>query len=672
MASIGGWCVLHPDLQSKLDNELVLSAAHNGFTLSPPPFRFRCNVWHYTNGPVLAEKTQITSYLSYYSMLWRFLAMIGDWESMLVLLLPRPIGLGKVPSMKVESLVLFLRWKKLDTNTFLRDDDEMLLRDANFNEPIRCNGGWKSNHSMKAFASAIVWLHMSIGYEAQDSFKEKCVDCLNLFRVDQNSHGCNEHFGNRQIKRIGQPTHCFKFANGKKQLLDKDYEVHGSCAIAPWQLRKLGALLVYEGLVGLSVWVAVLIAINLYLRADDELLTISMESFEASSFHVEANGRINGVCLKIRGKTDSRGQYFHLWADHEYPDICPVRHLLLLVHLLGLKKGWLFQSLRSLGANTRRDDGDYRGTKRLDYGTIFKYLKERFIELFGPETGKGFGMHSFRKGAYLKAAFQKADLRICQYDARHMRHEEAVLYLGNANTLVSSNEINPSPGNELAKAYRGVHNGGAQPSPQEHAGKSLAQLADEFVLQLKVPHGVARNVRSLVIEAQQFQWSTVEGDCLEQWLMTVPVELRNPCKTICLRYKRHVESIYKQQQLIEAEKVAAVTPPSSSSSSKRAKNATPPTNFFAGRETIAQLKSLPQKLDALLELHDRVEAIGGVERIVLDAKEKKYFARTLAPVARCFKKHCGEDRDAFVGRWERTFAIKFSESCCKGVGECGR
>ena len=71
-------------------------------------FYFKLN-GHYHGNKRLKPGTAAT-YKEHYKQLWTFLAKIGDYESMLLLVSPR---LKDVPSMKLSSLSAFLRYKKM-------------------------------------------------------------------------------------------------------------------------------------------------------------------------------------------------------------------------------------------------------------------------------------------------------------------------------------------------------------------------------------------------------------------------------------------------------------------------------------------------------------------------------------------------------------------------------
>jgi hypothetical protein len=69
--------------------------------------------------------------------LWSFCSMIGDYESMLMLLVRPPTN---VPAMRVETIDLFLRFKRQSTNSpLLFEDDETEALDI-FGTPVLAEG----------------------------------------------------------------------------------------------------------------------------------------------------------------------------------------------------------------------------------------------------------------------------------------------------------------------------------------------------------------------------------------------------------------------------------------------------------------------------------------------------------------------------------------------------
>lgn len=582
-----------------------------------------------------------------------------------------------VPSMRVESLMAFLRWKKMESGLPLRvDDQRQIIRHILTRQEMTCNHSWECNHRMKNFGAAIGWVHATHGYGDTQPFEDECSDCLAAYVIYSKDLGCAEHQCQRRIKRKGQPTYSSRFKNCRKSLIDGNYETKGSAPMAVWQMRKLGEVLLgHHGMIGIMFWVIVLIAVNLFLRADCEVLAISMESFLSSSFVIQPNGRIDALCLKIRGKTDKKIHHFYLWADHEHRDICPVRHLLVYIHCLKIKTGFLFPPLNWLAKNSNHrpnetTQGDF--TKgRVDYNTALKFLKRQYEEAVGKEASERFAMHSLRKGAYQKGLFQGAEILTLQFDARHQRNEEAVLYLGDAATQLALHAAEPNPQQAVSKPYRGVRSTGT-PGRNENATKTLSQLADDFANGLKVVRG-PRNVRNLVLAARDFKWEETTGDRLLQTLANVQPDLREA--VIAAWQHREKELIQKcrleREDILEEieDESTLIMPPAL----KRVKK--PESNYFPGRLKIAHHKEVEAKLNAFIKLYNErvLHETFDENRKDFDESDSKFYARTLKPIMACYIDHCGSSKEQFIAKWGgAAFKMKFYENCCIGeVGECG-
>ncbi|KAI9345454.1 hypothetical protein DFJ73DRAFT_489404 [Zopfochytrium polystomum] len=109
------------------------------------------------------------------------------------------------------------------------------------------------------------------------------------------------------------------------------------------------------------------------------------------------DGFIEGLCFKIKGKKDNQPNQLILWADHKNPALCPVRHLLLYIHLSGLKSGYLFASAEVWKCSDRGHHCSHEDA--LSYGSFQQYF-QHLCETVIKRDGK-FGSHSIRKTGYV-------------------------------------------------------------------------------------------------------------------------------------------------------------------------------------------------------------------------------------------------------------------------------
>jgi hypothetical protein len=57
---------------------------------------------------------------------------------------------------------------------------------------------------------------------------------------------------------------------------------------------------------------------------------------------------VEALGVRIKGKSDNAFKNLMLWKDDENPELCPILHLLLYVHMIGIKDGHLFPTHKEL------------------------------------------------------------------------------------------------------------------------------------------------------------------------------------------------------------------------------------------------------------------------------------------------------------------------------------
>ena len=167
----------------------------------------------------------------------------------------------------------------------------------------------------------------------------------------------------------------------------------------------------------------ILLGIRKFLRSD-ELITLTMEDF-INSHHpkgklhpVPANGigaltkcqvlhpdSVRSVASEVQGKRDDQPVRLVLHIDEEYPEFCPVRHLLWYLKVFNIKSGCLFppadvlisgyQSGSVMSATTHITYDSFRSTMKYLVGTICQRDTSQFLV----------GTHTLRKTAYLFAVW---------------------------------------------------------------------------------------------------------------------------------------------------------------------------------------------------------------------------------------------------------------------------
>ena len=168
-----------------------------------------------------------------------------------------------------------------------------------------------------------------------------------------------------------------------------DYIPTGDSPLSPWELLDIRThLLSTNHLADLQLFTMVLLCCNLFLRGD-EVVSIRFDHFVRDLAIVGDVGFVEALTLKVKGKCDPRPVTLMIWSDEVIPQLCPVRHLLVYVHLAcGTNDEYLFSGDK----NGHFSSGAFQDR--------FKGICNKILDRDGP-----FGTHSCRKTAYLLAVW---------------------------------------------------------------------------------------------------------------------------------------------------------------------------------------------------------------------------------------------------------------------------
>ena len=178
-----------------------------------------------------------------------------------------------------------------------------------------------------------------------------------IFQI--NYQGCRIHRGNPHLWRKGDSRQCSRYKNAYQQsaINGADHEVNGSTPLTPKELLFLRrSWLSSNKLVDLQAWVMTLLAVKLFLRdselsgsdSDNNPTGLQISSFVPAISIVSPNGLVEALGVRIKGKSDNAFKNLMLWKDDENPELCPILHLLLYVHMIGIKDGHLFPTHKEL------------------------------------------------------------------------------------------------------------------------------------------------------------------------------------------------------------------------------------------------------------------------------------------------------------------------------------
>jgi len=91
----------------------------------------------------------------------------------------------------------------------------------------------------------------------------------------------------------------------------------------------------------------ILLSCKLFLRKE-EVSSIKYSSFNKDISLIWNNGNVEALAVEIQGKSDNEIVILQLWRDDINPELCPIKHLLVFVHLSGSNSGYLFPKKSAL------------------------------------------------------------------------------------------------------------------------------------------------------------------------------------------------------------------------------------------------------------------------------------------------------------------------------------
>jgi hypothetical protein len=212
-----------PAYQAKIEEGINAAATDWNVTLDPGvSYSWKKEAIRTGNRPI-AKSTQDT-YINHYKQLWYFFAMVGAYDSMLILTEPKP---RRAPAMEMEYLQAFLRWKRQPPGTPLTfeagEADGVPIMNV-FGDQVLCEGAWNAPDKASQCTSAISVLHTTRGHTGP--YMERCDECTKLTGAARLA-GCDLHFNEgANLYRKGNPT-------------DELYKTRRSCFKRPGMLTKL-------------------------------------------------------------------------------------------------------------------------------------------------------------------------------------------------------------------------------------------------------------------------------------------------------------------------------------------------------------------------------------------------------------------------------------------------
>jgi hypothetical protein len=433
--------------------EDVLNTRHSVVAVSP---RFR--------GKKLAPN-YLNNQEKWLGMLWNFLAIIGDYESMLILLVKPPQNCPSVKFASTQGFVLHKFNVPLQPLCYSWEGGDPIL-DRN-QVPILSEGAVDNSTWMQTLFAALNYLHPrnAKGGETQE-YSPTCEACY-LIYFDQSAPGVPPN------ERVSQYTPCpshtdspCRYCNRgnpyyksssllinltaylKDESRRRQYTERSKDALLPSDVLDIHA---YVKSCHFRTWDFANYTMCLggiyYAGRFDSYSEVKLEDFSNASHHFSIhNNHIEHIAQQVFGKSDKGWHTYLLKFQDHCPELCYLRHLLVFVHCMNLLDSAdstnIFPSKATLMAHTSSSPTEtYTGD--VSYLEGLDWLKKRVMEnVTNPMLDVG--MHSLRVTFYLWAVLCNTPRQTMKKNARHKSEEMVDKYEANAQSVRSTLLKNPA------------------------------------------------------------------------------------------------------------------------------------------------------------------------------------------------------------------------------------
>jgi hypothetical protein len=310
---------------------------------------------------------------------WWYLAMIGDYTSMM-LLLKHPPGQESCPSMKLDSIYGFTQHRYNLPHSPLKDSNEDTVLDIS-GRPMESEGSVLAPTWLDTFFAAMGILHDTHGQNG--SYIPQCDPCNHNFKGSFSnpllSHKPCTHHQTQRYCHTGNPTSSMKIKQLRKWLkgesVDRGYQVSKKSPFFPSDLVEMHRYVHSRNfeLYDLTCYTMLLNAVETAMRFDG-FQEAKFEHFERHHdlWQVHQN-RVHSLAQAVKEKNDRQWYiYEHTFRDC-MPKQCFLRHLLVLIHCLDTSSGFLYPAQEFIVSR--------HAQQGLLYSDFSKWLQDRLKDI---------------------------------------------------------------------------------------------------------------------------------------------------------------------------------------------------------------------------------------------------------------------------------------------------
>ena len=396
--------------------------------------------------PNLAANTS-GNYEQFIRGLWNFLAYLGRYEEMIMLLPHVPqMPDDVVPSITPDTICEFVYHRFQLPNSPLKrkgDPDGVQAKDCK-GKPMDCEGIVRNIEWFDSLFAAITYIHQKAFKGNQ--YVPPCQQCMakagqELCEAHQDRGKTKVHYTRSQ----GNPILCRQVDELKGWLsrvsTERKYKASKRSPFLPDDIKQFHRTLDRNNFdIGqLSLYTALLLSIQVAGRWDGySNIDVDNNINDTHQHWIVQDNRILSYALRIKEKTDNDYVTYRVHFQDTVPEFCWARHILILNHCSGISSGYLFpnsQQLDDACAKLRSGSTEgFHATRSIDYSAFIKYINYNRQFCKGSEKAN-FGPHSPRPTKYLFDFLGGADIYLAAKTARHKSFSIAVKYLDDSQSI---------------------------------------------------------------------------------------------------------------------------------------------------------------------------------------------------------------------------------------------
>jgi hypothetical protein len=393
--------------------------------------------------------------------LWNFLAVCGEYESMLILLAYPP---EDPPSIDPQFIKNFMMMKynpvgvplttigiDSNLNSFHEEDFDVFcgVKDA-LNRQITCLGTVDSYNSFKKFNATVHHLHEHLCANGKEKYEKACSSCRANFNAfvpvpdGPSVHSpCNKHLRQCYSRSFyvprGNPMKDQIIQQTKKSLQKESerrkYKPRSASPLLPSEVMKVQAYIQSTGFrpFDFQNFTMILGAILHASRYDGfhDLHHDDFNNKQSEGLFEGFPNQIKSIGCAVFEKVDEEWSHYTVEWNNEHPKLCYLRHILIHVHCTNQRDGYVYANEEALKKlSTPPAPTHFETDDQLEYDTVLPWLKKMLVTVLLHATASKMKMswHFAKVSYYLWMTLGGAPLEVAQKGARHKTFKMADAY----------------------------------------------------------------------------------------------------------------------------------------------------------------------------------------------------------------------------------------------------